>query len=61
MIQGAIDFTTPTVAARQYFDKIAAPRKDFATIPNGGHFSVFMHSDAFREQLRAFVNPLIPQ
>lgn len=61
MIQGAIDFTTPVLAARRYFDAIAAPRKEFATIPDGGHFSVFMHANAFREQLMAFVNPLIPR
>jgi pimeloyl-ACP methyl ester carboxylesterase len=57
-IQGEIDFTTPTVAAQQYFDAIRAPQKDFATIEGGGHFSVFMHSEAFLQRLTKFVTPL---
>jgi pimeloyl-ACP methyl ester carboxylesterase len=57
MIQGEIDFTTPTVAARRYFDAIQAPLKNFATIPDGGHFAVFMHSDAFLRQLVELVGP----
>ena len=50
-IQGEIDFTTPTVAARRYLDAIHAKRKGFATIPDGGHFSVFMHSQAFLDNM----------
>lgn len=50
-IQGENDFTTPTSLARSYFDSIESPRKDFVTIANGGHFSVFVHSDEFLSQL----------
>lgn len=57
-IQGDDDFTTPTSLARGYFDSIAAPHKAFVTIPNAGHFAVFMHSDAFLQQLVRLVEPL---
>jgi pimeloyl-ACP methyl ester carboxylesterase len=57
-IQGAEDFTTPTSLARGYLDSIKAPRKEFVTIANGGHFAVFMHSDQFLQELVKRVRPL---
>ena len=57
-IQGAEDFTTPTSLARNYLDSIKAPRKQFVTITNGGHFAVFMHSDQFLQELVKLVGPL---
>jgi pimeloyl-ACP methyl ester carboxylesterase len=57
-IQGAEDFTTPTSLARNYLDSIKAPRKEFVTITNGGHFAVFMHSDQFLQELVKLVGPL---
>ena len=57
-IQGAEDFTTPTALARNYLDSIKAPRKDFVTINDGGHFAVFMHSDQFLQELLKLVAPL---
>jgi pimeloyl-ACP methyl ester carboxylesterase len=50
-IQGAEDFTTPTELARQYLDSIKAPRKAFVAIEGGGHFAVFMKSEAFLKEL----------
>ncbi len=57
-IQGAEDFTTPTALARSYLDAIKAPRKEFVTINGGGHFSVFMHSGQFLQELIRLVGPL---
>ena len=58
VIQGAQDFTTPTSLARTFITSIRAPRKEFVTIENGGHFAVFMRSDAFMRELAARVLPL---
>jgi pimeloyl-ACP methyl ester carboxylesterase len=56
--QGAEDFTTPTALAREYLDRIHAPRKTFVAIPGGGHFAMFMRSDAFLAELLHRVRPL---
>jgi pimeloyl-ACP methyl ester carboxylesterase len=61
IFQGAEDFTTPTVLARNYLDSIKAPRKAFVAIKNGGHFAVFMKSDEFLQELVARVGPLIAE
>jgi len=55
-IQGAGDFTTPTALVRSYYESLSAPRKGFATIPNGGHFSVFIRSDRFLAELVRLVD-----
>jgi pimeloyl-ACP methyl ester carboxylesterase len=57
-IQGAEDFTAPTALARNYLDSIKAPRKEFVTIKDGGHFAVFMHSGQFLQELVRLVGPL---
>jgi pimeloyl-ACP methyl ester carboxylesterase len=59
VIQGAEDFTTPTSLAREFVEKIRAPRKEFVTIQDAGHFAVFMRQDAFLKELTARVLPLI--
>ena len=58
VIQGAEDFTTPTSLARSFVASIHAPRKEFVAIEGGGHFAVFMKSDAFLNELVARVLPL---
>jgi pimeloyl-ACP methyl ester carboxylesterase len=58
IFQGANDCTSPTVLARGYFDSIKAPRKEFVTIPDAGHFAVFMKSDEFLRLLVDKVRPL---
>ncbi|HEV8364773.1 MAG TPA: alpha/beta hydrolase [Gemmatimonadaceae bacterium] len=59
VIQGAQDFTTPTSLARKFVSSISAPRKAFIPIEGGGHFAVFMKSDAFLAALAARVLPLV--
>lgn len=58
VIQGAEDFTTPTSLARSFVASIHAPRKEFVSIEGGGHFAVFMKSDAFLNELVTRVLPL---
>jgi pimeloyl-ACP methyl ester carboxylesterase len=57
VVQGAEDFTTPTSLAGELVASIRAPRKAFVTI-EGGHFAVFMRSDAF---LQALVEHVLPR
>jgi pimeloyl-ACP methyl ester carboxylesterase len=58
VIQGAEDFTTPTSLAREFVNSIRAPAKAFVPIDGGGHFAVFMRSDAFLNELVSRVLPL---
>jgi pimeloyl-ACP methyl ester carboxylesterase len=59
VIQGAEDFTTPTSLAETFVDSIRAPRKAFVPIEGGGHFAVFIKSDAFLQELVSRVLPLV--
>jgi pimeloyl-ACP methyl ester carboxylesterase len=59
VIQGAEDFTTPTSLARELVNSIRAPAKAFVPIDGGGHFAVFMKSDAFLNELVSRVLPLV--
>jgi len=59
VIQGAEDYTTPPSLAKAYLDSLHAPRKDFVTIAGAGHFAVFTKQDAFLEEMRARLLPLI--
>jgi len=58
VIQGTEDFTTPTSLAKRFVNSIRAPRKAFVALEGGGHFSVFMKSGAFLEELVARVLPI---
>lgn len=58
VIQGAEDFTTPTTLANTFVNSIRAPHKAFVSIEEGGHFAVFMKSDAFLDALVSRVLPL---
>jgi pimeloyl-ACP methyl ester carboxylesterase len=58
VIQGAEDFTTPTSLATSFVSAIRAPTKAFIPIDGGGHFAVFIKSNAFLDQLIARVLPL---
>jgi proline iminopeptidase len=57
VFQGAEDFTTPTSLARTFVESIRAPRKAFVTIPESGHFAVFMKREAFLHELVSRVRP----
>jgi pimeloyl-ACP methyl ester carboxylesterase len=59
VIQGAEDFTTPTSLAREFVRTIRAPRKAFTLLAGGGHFAVFMESDAFLKALMTHIEPIV--
>lgn len=58
VIQGAEDFTTPTALAKHYLESIEAPHKEFLSIPDAGHFAVFMRPNQFLAELLKHVAPL---
>jgi pimeloyl-ACP methyl ester carboxylesterase len=58
VIQGAEDFDTPAELARGYYDAIVAPRKEFVTLPNGGHTALLDDRASFLAELNARVLPL---
>ena len=59
VIQGALDYTTPTDLAREYVASIKAPRKAFVVIPDSGHFAMFMQPETFLAELTKHVGPLL--
>jgi pimeloyl-ACP methyl ester carboxylesterase len=58
VVQGAEDFTTPAALAKHYLESLEAPRKEFITIPDAGHFAVFMRPKQFLAELLKHVAPL---
>jgi pimeloyl-ACP methyl ester carboxylesterase len=59
VVQGAEDYTTPTSLARTFVSEIRAPRKEFVAIKDGGHFAVFIKSEAFLNAIVPRVRPLV--
>jgi len=45
IIQGDLDNVTPTASVRDYFDEIAAPRKDLVVLPGDGHMALLTDPD----------------
>ncbi len=58
VIQGQDDVMTPTRAAVDYFDRVAAPVKELVLIPEAGHFAFMTAPEAFLEALVAKVRPV---
>jgi pimeloyl-ACP methyl ester carboxylesterase len=58
MFQGSRDYITPTALAREYFDSISAPRKQFAVIEGAGHTVMNTRPDEFGRLLAQWVRPL---
>lgn len=50
-ILGGNDWQTPYVIAREYFNKINAPYKEFYLIPNAGHMTMLDQSQLFFDAL----------
>lgn len=51
VIQGKDDIVTPTKAAIDYFEGVAAPLKGLTLIPDAGHFAFMTASKAFLDAL----------
>jgi pimeloyl-ACP methyl ester carboxylesterase len=56
--QGREDEVTAAPLAREYFDKIDAPRKEYVAFDGAGHFAVWTQPDKFLRELVARVRPL---
>ena len=59
IIQGSGDLVVVTALAKDYFDNISAPHKDFVLLPGDGHLAIFRDSDAFLAALAECVRPLL--
>jgi pimeloyl-ACP methyl ester carboxylesterase len=57
--QGSEDARTQLSVAREYFDVIHAPRKEFVVLEGGGHFAVWTMRDQVLRELLARVRPLL--
>jgi pimeloyl-ACP methyl ester carboxylesterase len=58
IIQGAQDCTAPAPLAMRWLQDIQAPRKQFLTLDDAGHFAVFIRSEAFLHALSGALAPL---
>lgn len=56
--QGAEDERTLASLAKEYFEKINAPHKEFVLFEGGGHFAVWSMPDRFLQELVRRVRPL---
>ena len=57
-IQGEEDITTVTALARDYFDRIEAPRKRFVILAGVGHLAIFSDRTGFLRALNEYARPL---
>jgi pimeloyl-ACP methyl ester carboxylesterase len=58
VIQGKDDVITPTKAATDYFERVAAPKKELILIKDAGHFAFMTAPDAFLAALTNKVRPV---
>lgn len=58
-LEGTEDNVTPASLAKEYFDRIDAPRKEFVPLEGGGHFSVWSMPERFGQELATRVRPLV--
>jgi pimeloyl-ACP methyl ester carboxylesterase len=59
VIQGAADCTTPAPLAMHWLQDLQAPRKQFLTVQDAGHFVVFVRSEAFLHAMSDVLAPLL--
>jgi pimeloyl-ACP methyl ester carboxylesterase len=59
VIQGASDCTSPAALAMHWLQDVQAPRKQYLTIEDAGHFAVFVRSDAFLRAMSGVLAPLL--
>ncbi|WNM47433.1 alpha/beta hydrolase [Kitasatospora sp. CM 4170] len=59
VFQGEHDPYTPPALARRFVADVQAPVKDFALIPDAGHFAAFRYPDRFLELMLAKVRPVV--
>jgi pimeloyl-ACP methyl ester carboxylesterase len=57
IFNGDEDLITPAHLAREYFETVEAPMKDFVVLEGGGHSAILTMSDVFLRELVARVRP----
>jgi pimeloyl-ACP methyl ester carboxylesterase len=60
LVMGKYDLTTPETVAREYFEQISAPSKEYIQFTRSAHFPFLEEPDRFAEVLRTKVRPLVP-
>jgi pimeloyl-ACP methyl ester carboxylesterase len=58
ILHGDSDIITPTSVAKEYFDEVKAPHKEFALIKKAGHLAAFAQPEQFLDELIHRVRPL---
>jgi len=58
IIQGSEDLVTPTPLAKDYFDRIEAPSKEFVLLNGSGHLALIAEPARFHQALIEHVRPL---
>jgi len=61
IFHGESDIITPTALAKEYFDAVEAPHKEFVFIKDAGHLAAFAQPDQFLEELIQRVRPLVEE
>ena len=56
--QGSEDRLTVTALAKEYFDRISAPSKQFVVLQGDGHLAIFRDPEGFLRELIVRVRPL---
>lgn len=51
IFQGDTDAITPTAKAKEYFDEVEAPQKEFVLIKQAGHLAAFARPEQFLNEL----------
>ncbi|HTT07110.1 MAG TPA: alpha/beta hydrolase [Steroidobacteraceae bacterium] len=59
VIQGAVDCTSPAPLAMHWLQELQAPRKQFLTISDAGHYAAFVRSDEFLHVMSGVLAPLL--
>lgn len=57
VVNGADDAVTPTPLAREYFDRVVSPHKEFVVLKNAGHSAILTEPDIFLRELVTRVRP----
>lgn len=57
--QGTEDRLTVTALAKEYFDSISAPSKQFVVLPGDGHLAIYRNPEGFLRELTNRVRPLV--
>lgn len=58
ILQGESDIITPVKSAKNFVDRIQAPKKGFATISHAGHLAEFCNPHEFLVKVRSFTDPI---